>query len=208
MDPTLPPEARHAPATARNRGPLLDVLRPRLPAGGLVLEVASGTGEHAVFFARALPHLTWQPTDPDPVALASIVAWREQAGLANLLAPRRLDAAEPGAWPVDRADAVIAINMVHISPWAATAGLLHGASRVLPAGGLLFLYGPYLEPDVETAPGNLAFDLDLRQRNPAWGLRRLDRVSEQAAQHGLALSERLAMPANNLSLVFRKTGTG
>ena len=204
MSSTPPPQARLSPSTARNKEPILEVLRPRLPAVGLVLEVAAGAGEHAVHNAAALPGLAWRPTDPDPEALASIAAWRDHAGLPNLLPPLRLDAADPDGWPVERADVVVNINMIHISPWAATEGLMTGAGRVLPPGGLLFLYGPYLEPDIETAPSNLAFDESLRSRNPAWGLRRLGDVTDLAARHGLALTERIAMPANNLALVFRK----
>lgn len=179
-------------------------MRPHLPSRGLVLEIASGAGEHAAFNAAALPHLQWQPTDPDPEALASIAAWRDHAGAANLLPPLTLDAALPETWPVRRADAVVNINMIHISPWAATQGLMAGAGRVLPSGGVLFVYGPYLERDVETAPSNLAFDASLKARNPAWGIRDLAAVAALAAGHGLALIERIAMPANNLSLVFRK----
>lgn len=199
-----PPTARVSPSTARNREPILQVLKPRLPPGGLVLEIAAGAGEHAAYCAAALPHLEWRPTDPDPEALASIAAWRDHAGLPNLLPPLRLDAADPAAWPVDRADAVVNINMLHISPWSAAEGLMAGAGRVLPPGGLLFLYGPYLERGVETAPSNLAFDESLRARNPAWGIRRLEDVTALAAAHGLALCERIAMPANNLALVFRR----
>lgn len=199
-----PPGARVSPSTARNRDPILLVLRPRLPASGLVLEIAAGAGEHAVYSAAALPHLQWQPTDPDPEALASIAAWRDHAALPNLLPPLRLDASDPDSWPVGHADAVVNINMIHISPWSAAQGLMAGAGRVLPSGGLLYLYGPYVEADVETAPSNLAFDRSLRDRNPAWGVRRLDDVAALAAAQGLALAERIAMPANNLSLVFRK----
>ena len=204
MSDIPPPDARVSPSTARNRDPILAVLRPRLPATGLVLEIAAGAGEHAVHCAAALPRLRWQPTDPDPDALASIAAWRDHAGLRNLLPPLRLDASDPDGWPVERADAVVNINMLHISPWAAAQGLMTGAGRVLPIGGLLYLYGPYLEPDVTTAQSNLDFDASLRRRDPAWGLRRLDDVIELAAAHGLALAERIAMPANNLSLVFRR----
>lgn len=205
MSDLPPPAARVSPSTARNRAPILAVLAPRLPAvSGLVLEVAAGAGEHAVHCAAALPHLQWRPTDPDPEALASIAAWREHAGLPNLLAPLRLDAADPAAWPVARADAVVNINMLHISPWSAAEGLMAGAGRLLPPGGMLFLYGPYLERDVETAPSNLAFDASLRGRNPAWGIRRLEDVTALAAAHGLVLAERIGMPANNLAVVFRK----
>jgi hypothetical protein len=181
------------------------VLNPRLPNEGLVLEIAAGAGEHAVFIAAALPHLKWQPTDADPDALASIAARRNHASLPNLLPPLQLDASHPDAWPVDRADAIVNINMIHISPWATTVGLMTGAGRMLRTGGVLFLYGPYIEPDVETAPSNLAFDLDLKARNAAWGLRHLDEVAALAAQNHLELSERLAMPANNLALIFRRT---
>ena len=204
MSDQLPSAARVSPSTARNRDPILEALKPRLPPGGLVLEIAAGAGEHAMHNAAALPHLMWQPTDPDPDALASIAAWRAHAGLPNLLAPLRLDAGDPDAWPVGRADAVVNINMIHISPWAATLGLMAGAGRLLPAGGGLFLYGPYLETGVRTAPSNLAFDLSLRSRDSAWGIRHLDDVAAAAAVHGLALAERIAMPANNLLLVFRK----
>lgn len=205
MTDSPPPGARTAPSTARNREPILEVLRRWLPEQGLVLEIASGAGEHAAFNAAALPGLTWQPTDLDEGALESIAAWQTHAGLANLRPPLRLDASAPDAWPVGRADAVVSINMVHISPWAATEGLMAGAGRVLAPGGVLILYGPYLEDGVETAPSNLAFDADLKRRNPAWGLRRVEDVAALAGTHGLTLAERVAMPANNLTLVFRKT---
>ena len=204
MSETPPPGARAAPSTARNRDPILSVLEPRLPARGLVLEIAAGAGEHAVYNAAALPHLTWLPTDADAEALASIEAWRQHAGLANLLPASRLDAADPDAWPVAHADAVVNINMIHISPWSAAEGLMTGAGRVLPSGGLLFLYGPYLERDAPTAPSNLAFDQSLRRRNPDWGLREVEAVAALADRNGLVLVERIAMPANNLTLVFRK----
>ena len=204
MTNDIPPGAITAPSTARNRDPILSVLKPRLPSPGFVLEIAAGAGEHAVYNAAALPVLQWQPTDPSPEALASITAWQSHAALPNLLPPLRLDAAAPDTWPVDRADAIVNINMIHISLWSATQGLMAGAGRLLPIGGVLFLYGPYIEPGVETAPSNLAFDLSLKMRNPAWGLRRLDEVMELAAQHRLELSERISMPANNLSLIFHK----
>jgi SAM-dependent methyltransferase len=199
---TPPVGARLSPSTARNRGPILDVLKAHLPQTGFVLEIAAGAGEHAAHGAEAFPGLRWQPTDPDPDALESIAAWRSHAGLANLLRPLRLDASDPASWPFEHADAVVNINMVHISPWAATEGLIAGAARLLPTGGVLFLYGPYFEAGVATAPSNLAFDRDLKARNPAWGLRDLGRVVELAARHGLKLSRRVAMPANNLALVF------
>ena len=201
---TSPPGARASPSTARNRDPILAVLRAHLPPAGLVVEVAAGAGEHAVHMAAALPGLSWLPTDADDGALASIAAWRAHAGLPNLLAPLRLDAAEPDHWPVTRADALVAINMIHISPWSAAQGLVTGAGRLLPPGGVLALYGPYTEAGVETAPSNLAFDADLRRRNPAWGLRDVAEVTALAAGHGFTLAARVAMPANNLSLVFRR----
>jgi hypothetical protein len=205
MSDLIPPGARTSPSTARNRDPILGVLKPRLPNRGIVLEIAAGAGEHAVYNAAALPHLQWQPTDPDSGALASILAWREHAGLPNLLPPLRLDASRPDTWPVDRVDAIVNINMIHISPWTATQGLMRGAGLLLQIGGILFLYGPYIESGIETAPSNLAFDLDLKARNPTWGLRQLDEVTALAAQYRLELSERLAMPANNLALILRKT---
>jgi hypothetical protein len=169
----------------------------------MVLEIASGTGEHAVHFAAALPHLTWQPTDQDEQALNSIAAHRAASGLPNLFAPLRLDAAAPN-WPVERADAVMAINMVHISPWSATQGMMAGAGRALPPGGVLYLYGAYKESGVHTAASNEAFDQDLRRRNPEWGVRDLEEVADLASTHGLELVERISMPANNLGLVFRR----
>lgn len=202
LDP--PPGAFSAPAALRNRKPILEVLREVLPPSGLVLHVAEGSGEHVVHFAQTLPALTFQPTDPDPSARASIAAWREASALPNLQSPLALDAAAPASWPVREADAIVAINMVHISPWAATEGLMAGAGEILPQGGVLFLYGPYLEADVETAPSNLAFDASLKSRNPAWGLRDLDEVTALAARNGLVRAQRIAMPANNLSLVFVK----
>ena len=199
-----PPGALSSPSTARNRDPILAVLKPRLPGAGLVLEIAAGAGEHAVHNAAALPHLQWLPTDPSPEALASIAAWRSLRGLPNLLEPLQLDASEPETWPVQQADAVVNINMIHISPWSATEGLMTGAGRLLPKAGRLFLYGPYIERDVQTAPSNVAFDRSLRDRNSAWGLRLLDEVVALAAENGLKLSQRISMPANNLVLVFQK----
>ncbi len=196
--------ARSSPAALRNRDPILEVLRPRLSATGLVLEIAAGSGEHAVWLSRALPGLSWRPTDPDPDALASIAAWRAAEGPPNLLEPLALNASEPDAWPVDQADAIVCINMIHISPWAATQGLMAGAGRILPVGGLLYLYGPYREAGRSTAPSNEAFDASLKARNPAWGLRLTDDVAVLAAARGLALTDRIEMPANNLSLVFER----
>jgi SAM-dependent methyltransferase len=190
-------------AAARNRDPILTVLREVLPSRGFVLEIASGTGEHAAYFAANLPDLTWQPTDPDPEALASIGAHRAAAGIPNLLPPLKLDATAP-AWPIETADAVVSINMVHIAPWSATEGLMAGAGRILGPGGVLYLYGPYRERATPTAPSNDAFDASLRGRNPEWGLRFVEDVCRLAETHGLVLDRRVEMPANNLSLVFTR----
>ena len=192
-----------SPAAARNREPLASVLRDVLPERGLVLEVASGTGEHAVHLAREFPHLLFRPTDPEPAARASISAWRDEAGLPNLLAPVALDAAA-AEWPVDRADAMLCINMVHISPWAATEGLMRGAGRLLTPGARLILYGPYRRAGVPTAPSNEAFDESLKARNPQWGLRDLEAVAAEAERHGLAFERLWEMPANNLTATFRR----
>ena len=192
-----------APAAARNREAIARVLAQQLPAAGLVLEIASGTGEHAVHFAAGFPQLQWQPSDPDPAARASIASWQEEAGLANLRAPLALDAASD-AWPIAAADALLCINMIHISPWAAGEGLFAGAARILPAGAPLVLYGPYLEDTVETAPSNLAFDQWLKARDPAYGIRRIEDVDALAAGCGFARSSRVDMPANNLTLTYRK----
>lgn len=193
---------RHAPATARNSSPLADVLERELPGGGTVLEIASGSGEHAVFMARRFPALNWQPTDLDSEALSSIDAWAEEAGLTNIRPSLALDASE-AEWPIKRADAILCVNMVHISPICATEGLFAGSEAVLEQGGPLILYGPYLEAGVVPAPSNLAFDASLKQRNPEWGLRQLEFVDELARGHGLRRTARYDMPANNLTLVYR-----
>ncbi|HEY0014177.1 MAG TPA: DUF938 domain-containing protein [Allosphingosinicella sp.] len=193
---------RHAPATERNREPLAAVLREVLPTSGTVLEIASGTGEHAAWFARQFPDLMWQPSDYEPGALNSIEAWVGDSDAPNLRAPVVLDAA--GTWPVKAADALLCVNMVHISPWAATAGLMRGAARVLPAGGPLILYGPFRRAGVETAASNEAFDESLKARDPAWGLRALEDVTAEAEANGLNLERVVEMPANNLTLVFRR----
>lgn len=192
----------HAPATLRNRDAILAVLRDALPSSGLVLEVASGSGEHAAYLAAALPDLEWQPSDPDPAALASIEAWRAAAKLRNLHQPIELDVA--AQWPLSNADVILCINMAHISPWSATLGLMEGAGKTLPAGGLLYLYGPFLRDEVDTAPSNLAFDASLKARDPQWGLRRVEDVTASAEPQGLVLDRLVEMPANNLSLLFRK----
>ncbi|MGB7098460.1 MAG: DUF938 domain-containing protein [Xanthobacteraceae bacterium] len=188
---------------ARNREPILDVLKRVLPSAGLVVEIASGSGEHAVSFAKALPGISWQPTDIDAAALASIAAHRAAAGAANLLAPLHLDTTvQP--WPVAHADVVVCNNMIHISPWAVTEALIRGAARILPAGGVLFLYGPYKIDGRHTAPSNEDFDVSLRARNPEWGIRDLGDVTDLAARHGFVLAETMPMPANNLSVIFRR----
>ncbi len=190
------------PHVARNRKPILDVLRRVLPPRGLVLEVASGGGEHAAFFAGALPSVSWQPTDIDAKALASIAAFRASAGVPNLLAAMRLDVTS-AQWPLE-ADAIVNCNMIHISPWAACEGLIAGAGRILPPGGVLYLYGPYRIDGRHTAPSNAEFDAYLRGQNAAWGIRDLANVSGLAARHGLMLAETVPMPANNLSVIFRR----
>lgn len=192
---------RHAPATARNRDPIADVLTAELPAEGLVLEVASGSGEHCAYFAGRFPALTWQPSDPDADAQASIADWCD--GLANVLPPLALDAAADD-WPVAAADAILCVNMVHISPWEATLGLMAGAGRLLASGAPLILYGPYRQQGVPTAESNEAFDLSLKARDSRWGLRYVEDVSAAAAAQGLVLQRIVEMPANNLTLVFRR----
>lgn len=195
---------QHAPATLRNRDPIAQVLARELPAHGTVLEIAAGTGEHAVFFAEAFPALHWQPTDPSDEALASIAAYRAEYAGTNLAAPLLLDAAAPESWPVAQTDAIVCINMVHISPWEATLGLFRGAARLLgTGGGPLILYGPYIEAGIETAPSNLEFDGSLKARNPLWGLREAEALDALADEHGLARSARYALPANNIVLVYR-----
>jgi hypothetical protein len=194
---------QYAPAAARNRDAIAEVLGAVLPDSGLVLEVASGTGEHAVHFARLFPHLEWQPSDPETAARDSIESWRVEEGVANLRAPLALDV-EEREWPIASADAVLCINMIHISPWEAAEGLFAGAARIVPPGAPLVLYGPYFEEGVATAESNLAFDASLRARNPAWGIRRIEDVDEVAVGNGFARVARAGMPANNLTLVYRR----
>jgi SAM-dependent methyltransferase len=201
------PVTTFSPAADRNKQAILDVLRQVLPAHGHALEIASGTGQHAAWFAAALPQWTWQPTDAQESALASIAARVAEAGLANVRPPRRLDVLAP-QWPAEgepfsgRFDAIYCANMLHISPWGTCAALMQGSARHLAEGGVLVLYGPYLEDDVPTAPSNIAFDQSLRAQDPAWGIRRLEDVNREAQRAGLALRQRHAMPANNLLLVF------
>jgi SAM-dependent methyltransferase len=193
---------QHAPATARNREPIREVLARELPLRGSVLEIASGSGEHAIYFARAFPQLAWQPSDASDAALASIAARRAEAQLANLATPVALDVTA-AAWPVSHADAIVCINMIHISPWETTLGLFAGASRLLAAGALLYLYGPYRFAGAFTAASNAEFDRSLRSRDPRWGVRDVDELEAAARSHGFALRDTVAMPANNHSLVFR-----
>jgi len=194
---------RSAPAALRNREPIADVLADWLPSSGLVLELASGTGEHAIFFAERFAGLEWQPSDVHPDALDSISESRDAARLPNLRPPLALNASLPN-WPVARADALLSINMVHISAWASAVGLLDGANRILPSGAPLILYGPWLKDDIATAPGNLQFDADLRRRDARWGLRRVEDFAAAAADRDLKLEQTRSMPANNLMLLLRR----
>ena len=194
---------RSAPAALRNREPISEVLSDWLPASGIVLEIASGTGEHAVYFAGRFPALEWQPSDVHREALTSIEAWRAAASLPNLLEPLVIDASSLD-WPVHRADAVLSINMVHISPWASALGLLDGASRLLSTGAPLILYGPWLTDKVSTAPTNIEFDADLKRRNAEWGLRCVEDFAAAAGKRGLRLVESRTMPANNMMLLLRR----
>src|ERR1700733_1651236 len=186
--PAIAYPVQYRPHVVRNRDAILEVLRRRLPPKGLVLEVASGSGEHAAYFAAKLPALNWQPTDPDPEALASAAAHCTAAGVPNLLSPLPLDVMSE-RWPVERADIVMCCNMIHIAPWGACEGLVAGAGRTLAPGGLLYLYGPYKIGGEHTAPSNRDFDLDLRRRNPQWGIRDLDDVKALAERHGFKLAE-------------------
>ena len=190
-----------SPAAARNRQPILDVLRSVLPEQAKVLEVASGSGEHAVHFTTAMPGWEWQPSDPNAAARESISAWREQAGLINLREPLPLDVCS--IWPAGSFDAVVAINLIHISPWEATEALMARSMERLREGGLLFLYGPYRRNGQHTAPSNAAFDAELKARDPRWGIRDLEQVVDEAQPYGFMLERVVEMPANNLSVIFR-----
>ncbi|GAA0282049.1 DUF938 domain-containing protein [Alteraurantiacibacter aestuarii] len=194
---------REAPAASRNRDPIADVLAQELPSSGNVLEIASGTGEHVIHFASRFKNLNWQPSDPDAEARASIAAWSAEAGLANIAEPAALDASA-SQWPVDHADAIVCINMIHISPVESTYGLLAGAQALLAEDAPLILYGPYREEGVETAPSNLAFDQSLKSRNPLWGLRLLQWLDQLASARDFRRTRRVEMPANNLMLVYRR----
>lgn len=205
IEPPHPDGRLSAPAADRNKDPILAVLRRVLPDDGLVLEIASGTGQHVAHFAAALPHLQWQPSEPEPSMRSSIAAWIGASGHANILPPLDLDVCAP-RWPVAHADAVVCINMVHIAPWSSTVRLLEGAARVLEAGGVLYLYGPYRRYGRHTAASNEVFDQELRKANPLWGVRDLEAVEELGRKLELSLEEVISMPANNLSLVLRKEG--
>lgn len=197
---------QRAPSTARNREPILAVLQRVLPRDARVLEVASGAGEHAVFFAQSMPHLTWQPSDPNAKARDSIVAWVAAEGSTNVLPPAAIDV-QANVWGVEDMapfDALVAINMIHISPWEATLGLISGAGRLLRTGGVLFTYGPYMREGRHTSPSNEAFDSSLKARDSSWGIRDIADVQREAQVQGLLLHEIVAMPANNFSLVFRR----
>jgi uncharacterized protein DUF938 len=194
---------RSAPAALRNREPIAEVLSEWLPQSGLVLEIASGSGEHAVYFAERFPGLEWQPSDVHPDALGSISAWRAESGLRNVREPIVIDASESD-WPIREAEAVLSLNMVHISPWSSALGLIDGTARILASGAPLILYGPWITEEMETAASNLAFDSDLRRRDPKWGLRRVEDFAAAAAQRGLRLEQTRIMPANNLMLFLRR----
>jgi len=194
-----------APATARNREPILHHLKQWLPnrKGALILEIAAGTGEHAVFFAPHFPQSVWQPTDMDPSAKASISAWIAETGVENVFDPLSLDVTD-NRWPVDKAEGMLCINMIHISPWAATESLMKGAQRTLSDGGVLVTYGPYKRHGQHTAPSNEAFNASLKARNPEWGIRDLEAVVEEAEKNGMSCEEVAPMPANNFCVLFRK----
>ncbi len=202
--PPAPTGGLHAAATERNREPIVDVLRRVLPPAGLVLEIASGTGQHAVYFARALPALRWQPSDPSPAHLDSIRAWTATSGADNVAGPLSLDV-ERGPWPIAHCDAILNINMLHIAPWSAAEALFRGAARLLPPAGVLFVYGPFKREGRHTAESNARFDDRLRGEDPRWGVRDLDDVQALAAAAGFDAPEVIPMPANNLSLVFRRS---
>jgi SAM-dependent methyltransferase len=193
------------PHIARNREAILQVLRRVLPSQGLVLEVASGSGEHAAYFAERLPSLIWQPSDLDPSSLASIAAHRTAADAPNLLAPVCLDATSE-QWPVESADALVCINMIHIAPWAVSEGLMAGARRGLRMGGVIYLYGPYKIDGRHTAQSNKEFDAWLRTQNAQWGVRDFAHIADLAARNDFVLIETVPMPANNMSIIFKRDG--
>jgi SAM-dependent methyltransferase len=204
FDPKRAPSgALHAAAAERNRAPILEVLRGVLPPNGLVLEIASGTGQHVAFFAPALPALQWQPSDASPAHLDSIRAWSAASGAGNIAPAIELDV-EREPWPLGRADAIVNINMVHIAPWSAAEALFRGAARLLPPSGVLFLYGPFKRRGAHTAESNQRFDERLRSEDARWGVRDVEDLAALASSVEFAAPEVIAMPANNLSLVFRR----
>ena len=194
---------QYAPATLRNRDLILGILRDVLPTKGVILEIASGSGEHVVHFARSFPDLVFQPSDREPKSLESVAAWVEATRVANVLAPTVLDVSQ-SPWPIASADGIICINMVHISPWEATLGLVKGAAAILPSTAPFYLYGPYKREGFATAPTNQAFDRSLRDRNATWGLRDLEAVAAAAQSVGFSVPTITEMPVNNLSVVFRR----
>ncbi len=197
---------RYAPATDRNREPILAILRQVLPPIGTILEISSGTGEHAVFMAPQLTPRHWLPSDPNPDARASILAWQQSAPCDNIYPPIDLDASSD-KWLVESTEpiaAIVNINMIHIAPKAACLGLFAGAQRLLPIDGILYLYGPFKQGGIHTAPSNAAFDESLQSQNPAWGIRDLEEIITVAASHQLELQQVYSMPANNLSVVFTR----
>ena len=202
---SAPGEQRHAPATMRNRDAIVAVLKDILPASGLILEIASGTGEHIVYFGRTFPDLTFQPSDPDPACCESIIAWTKREAVSNVLPPLQLDAQDT-TWDLQDVGAILCINMVHISPWESSIGLFQKAGALLGPGAPFYLYGPYLRADVETAPGNLAFERSLKSRDLRWGLRDVADMDALAEQNGFERESLTEMPANNISLVYRKQG--
>lgn len=195
---------RTAPSSERNREPILDVLKDVVPESGLVLEIACGTGQHAVYFAEAFPQITWVPSDVDQEILLSAAAWRTDSGLENIAQPIFIDVTSEN-WPIAAANMVYSANMIHIAPWEVCIGLLDGAARILPEGGILFMYGPYKVGGKHTAPSNEEFDRSLRSRDPSWGIRNLDDVALEARRRGLHLIKTVNMPANNFSVIYRKT---
>ena len=197
-------QKRYSPACERNKDVILDVLRDIMPSTGKILEIACGPGQHSVHFAAGLPGVEWQPSDIDPTSITSTLAWRAEADVPNLLDPIILDATEP-EWPLTQADGIICCNMIHISPWTVTLGLLDGAARILPNDGILYTYGPYKVGGKHTAPSNEAFDQSLRSQNSEWGVRNLDDVALEARRRGLHLVKTIKMPANNFSVIYKKT---
>ncbi len=202
-DQAGPEDEKHAPATLRNRDAIVAVLQDVLPDTGTVLEIASGTGEHAVYFGEKFPDMTWQPSDPDPEACRSIAAWTKRAGVSNVLPPLQLDALAP-AWDIDKPVAILCINMVHIAPWEASIGLFDKATKLLEWGSTFFLYGPYFQGDAPTAQGNRDFDHSLKSRDLRWGIREVDDMDALAQKNGFTRTDLIEMPANNLSLLYRR----